>query len=461
MISLRFRSILLCIAAALAACSSAESRTARASESSSADRPLALVDVTVIDGTGAPPRPHMTVVVEGGRIAAIFPVGQGEVPRGAEVPDVAGHYVIPGLIDSHAHLATFDRGEIYPVLLRGILMGGVTTVRDMGGNTAVVARLAREARAADAMTPRIYFSGVVAGPYWFANYDSTRLRYWSGGHPIGRAPGVRALSSDAEIEGIVDEARAMGATGIKVYTDVPPERLAALARAAHARGLRVWTHAIVPPSRPEQVAAAGADVVSHADMLIWSAAGAGDSIGPRAGRSRLLATVTPESPPIRALFDEMKARGTIYEPTILVMAVGMERPASADWSGGDSIVSWAVAVTRAAHRAGVTVVAGTDAVGRETPWIHSELQILVHQVGMTPLEAIRAATETGARALGAQDSLGTVAVGKLADLVVLRADPAADIRNTQAIAHVVRGGRLHRREDAEWETPPLADPPPR
>jgi imidazolonepropionase-like amidohydrolase len=112
----------------------------------------------------------------------------------------------------------------------------------------------------------------------------------------------------------------------------------------------------------------------------------------------------------------------------------------------------------AAHRAGVRLLAGTDDMGRQSPNIHGELQLLVRQVGLTPLEAIRSATQYGAEALGAQDSLGTIAPGKVADLVVLRADPSADIRNTQTIAYVMQRGRLHARTEP-WHRMPLADPP--
>ncbi|HYE96406.1 MAG TPA: amidohydrolase family protein, partial [Rubricoccaceae bacterium] len=111
-----------------------------------------------------------------------------------------------------------------------------------------------------------------------------------------------------------------------------------------------------------------------------------------------------------------------------------------------------------AHALGVPLVAGTDALGRETPNIHSELQLFVEQVGLTPLEAIQAATAHGAAALGLADSTGTVAVGKWADLLVLRANPAEDIRNTQTIRYVIRGGQVYQRTEA-WETPAQARPP--
>ncbi|HEX8454256.1 MAG TPA: amidohydrolase family protein [Longimicrobium sp.] len=414
---------------------------------------VALEGVTVIDGTGAPPRPGMTVLVRRGRIAGIFAAGSQRLPAGTRVVPLAGHYVIPGLIDSHVHLATSDRGGIYPSLLRHTLMGGVTTVRDMGGRTEKVAELARAARTDTALSPRIYYSAVVAGPRWFATYDSVRVRYWSAGHVAGSAPGVRMLSADAEIDGIVREARRIGATGIKVYSDVPPARFAALARAARAQGLRVWTHAVVPPTSPGELVAGGAQVMSHSDQVIWAGAPA---VGDRDARRVLLRTVSPQGPAFAALFRAMRQRGVMLEPTLYVMqGRGDGVPARASL---DTLPGWAVDAAAAAHRAGVRLLAGTDDMGRQSPNIHGELQLLVRQVGLTPLEAIRSATQYGAEALGAQDSLGTIAPGKVADLVVLRADPSTDIRNTQTIAYVMQRGRLHARTEP-WHRMPLSDPP--
>lgn len=452
---MRLRSLPILVAAALlAACAGAESRPAPPDGAV-----LVLAGATVVDGTGAIPRPNTTIVVRGRRIAEIFSAGSRELPAGATVLDLRGMYVIPGLIDSHVHLASFDRGGMQRALLRYALLGGVTTVRDMGGNPRIVAALAAEARADSAESPRIFFSAVVAGPRWFATYDSARIRYWSGSSPPGSAPGVRMLAADGQVEAVAEEARRLGAAGIKVYSDVPGDRLAALAAAAHRRGLRAWSHAVVPPARPGQVADAGIDVVSHADQLVWAAAGAGDSIGSRAVRSRLLREAPAASAPIGALLERMRARGTMLEPTLLVMALGAARGEGADRARTDTLLAWAADVTRRAHAMGIPIVAGTDALGMETPNIHSEMQMLVDRAGLSPLEAIRAATQAGARALGAQDSLGTVAAGRLADLVVLRADPAADIRNTQTVEYVVRGGRVHRRTEP-WQVPQLAAPPP-
>lgn len=254
------------------------------------------------------------------------------------------------------------------------------------------------------------------------------------------------------------EAARLGATGIKVFGDVPADRLSALVAEAHRAGLRVWSRAVLSPTRPQQVADAGVDGVSHADQLLWAAVPAGTVIGDRAERDRLLPGLRPDDPAVDAVLTTLRERGAVLEPTLLVMQLGRVRDEGRP-GPLEGVPAWAVAAARMAHALGVPIVAGTDALGTETPNIHAELQLLVSQVGLSPLEAIQAATQHGARVLGLADSVGTVAVGKGADLVVLRADPAADIRNTQTLRYVIRAGQLF--EPGErWEAPPLASPPP-
>ena len=106
-------------------------------------------------------------------------------------------------------------------------------------------------------------------------------------------------------------------------------------------------------------------------------------------------------------------------------------------------------MTRRANRVGIPIVAGTDAIGGSAANLHAELQLLVDSAGLSPLEALRAATVNGARAIGLQDSLGTIAPGKIADLVVLRGDPSRDIRNTQTVTMVIKARSRVRADDAD------------
>jgi hypothetical protein len=216
----------------------------------------------------------------------------------------------------------------------------------------------------------------------------------------------------------------------------------------------VWAHAVVPPARPDEVVLAGADVVSHADQLVWITRPGGFD-GSRETRARLMTEFAPTSAPITALLDSMRARGTLFEPTLYVMQQGgFQRGETGPPS---QVAQWSIDVTREAQRRGVRIVAGTDAIGLRTPFLHAELQLLVRQAGFTPLEAIRAATENAAAALGLADSTGTITVGKWADLVVLDADPSADIRNTQTVRMVLRGGVVHERPAGQWELAPGAE----
>src|SRR3954470_21279597 len=153
------------------------------------DTQLALAHVTVIDGTGAPARPDRTLVIRGGRIIAELASGSAEPPAGAEVLDLRGRWVIPGLIDTHVHLATDpsagDRRDLVVQRLRNALHGGVTTVRDMAGDGRALAELARAALVGDIESPAIYYAALFAGPEFFTD---PRVLAVSRGVSPGEAP---------------------------------------------------------------------------------------------------------------------------------------------------------------------------------------------------------------------------------------------------------------------------------
>jgi imidazolonepropionase-like amidohydrolase len=420
---------------------------------------LVLEDVTVIDGTGAAPRPGMTIVISEGRIAALFPTAGGTPPAGATRLDVAGRFVMPGLIDAHVHLATTERPAlILASLMQATLLGGVTSVRDMGGNGDVVSALARAAEVPGALSPAVYRAAVFAGPdsFWFTD---RRAPWFSGKQPPSATPWLVRVDGATDIRGAVRRAKAWGAKGVKMYSDLTPGQMDAIAGAARREGLSVWSHATVTPARPGAAIDARVNSLSHAEYLAWEGRTGvrADLFGRPAGMLAAMVAVPPDGEVIRSLLKRMRERSVMLEPTLFI-GVQTASFAGDDRPRLDQQVAYAAAVTALAQAAGVGIVAGTDALGGSSPNLHAELQLLVRRAGLTPLQAIRAATFNAARATGAADEIGSVVVGRRADLVVLDRNPAEDIRNTQTIHAVIRAGVVHRRV-LPMAAPPFAEPP--
>ncbi|MGA9340817.1 MAG: amidohydrolase family protein [Rhodanobacteraceae bacterium] len=412
--------------------------------------PLLLTHVAVIDGTGAPEQAEMTIAIDGDRIAAVYPDGSRPVPAGARVKDLGGHYVIPGLNDAHVHITDVEPDMAhYQTFLRALLLGGVTGIRDMAGDDRLLAYLARQSNSDAFDSPDIFYVALMAGPSFFA--EDKRAQGASEGEPLGFAPWMQAISNTTDIPMAVAEAKGTGATGLKLYANLSPTQVKLITAEAHKQGLRVWTHATIFPATPGDAVAAGADTISHSPYLVWEGAPiVPDDYGVRAMGD--FKHVAPDAPKLVALFDAMKRHGTILDATLLVFRdEAKEHPDKV----GAGIMPWSYAVTRLAHRQGVAIDAGTDDAGlpsddkgpdtRAAPTVHQEMELLVEHCGFTPIEAIEAATQIGARALGQGANRGTIAPGKLADLVVLTADPANNIRNTTQIAFVMKNGKVYSR----------------
>jgi imidazolonepropionase-like amidohydrolase len=410
-----------------------------------------LEHATLIDGTGAPARPGTSILIEGGRIRGVYPDGSRSRPAGATNEDLSGRYVIPGLIDAHVHLTDEDTTMAqYQALLRALLEGGVTGVRDMAGDARVLAYLAREAELDRSVSPDIAYSALLAGPAMAV--ADPRSQAASRGLLPGTAPYSIPVSGTTDVALAMAEAKGTGATGVKLYADLPAALVRELAAQAHRQGLLVWTHATIFPAGPEDAVEAGADTLSHAAYLVWQAAPR--IPGDYALRARGDFTgIRPDDPRILAVLEAMKARGTILDATVAVFVdEAAKRPDAVAAGIGD----WSVAVTRLAHEKGVLIDAGTDSAGlpfsalskdgvsqNAAPAIRGELEVLVDRCGFTPLEAIHAGTQVSAMALGAETRQGVVEPGLAADLVVLAADPSVDIRNVSKVVAVYKNGKRY------------------
>jgi imidazolonepropionase-like amidohydrolase len=411
----------------------------RAQTSRDSSSQIALTGVTLIDGTGHAPERNETILTKGERIVAVFPDGAHPLPAGVTVLKLTGRFVIPGLIDSHVHIATDPSGEDNRLRterrLRKALLGGVTTVRDMAGDTRALASLQRDALLGEIESPDIYFAALFSGPAFFAD---PRTHAAARGAVAGQVPWMRAITDTTDIHQAVAEARGTGATAIKLYAELNGDLARRITTEAHAQGLMVWAHASLTIAMPMDVVTAGADAISHAPLL----ARAMDSTDYRAAlHAPASARLDIRNAKLDAVLREMIRRHTVFEPTLFIFQA--EEP---------SVSPLGAAVTRRAHELGVTIIAGTDTLGDADsdqltlPYLHNELALLVSVGGLNTAEALASATRNAAAVVGAESSIGTIEPGKLADIVVLRSDPLRDIRNTRSIELVIKRGRVYRRQ---------------
>lgn len=451
---------LAALAALLAACSGA------------APADLAITNVTVIDAVYGV-RAGQTVVVDSGRIVSVQDAG-GSV-RAATTVDGAGRYLIPGLWDFHVHL-TYD--PRLTAAMPGLFLNhGITSVRDTGGELEAVLAAVRPMRADSATAPRVFYAGPLL--------DGADVVYTGEGRP---ALGIANPDVETARANIARLAEA-GVDFVKIYEMVSPEVFAVLADEAKARGLPIDGH--VPLSMRARDVGPRVQSLEHLRNIEMDCAARPEALLAERrrrlrnpgrlsgfelrtslhGLQRSSAVAAYSEAECAQVLAAMKA--TIQVPTLRLNALGIQPPFTrADWQAtldklpADVATEWATAGQRAGQaagpmrdnrygefslhlvkkmqEAGVPIGAGTDTpIGFAAPGysLHNELEMLV-RAGLPPIEALRAATLRPAEFFGKAGEMGTIAPGMLADLVLLEADPLADITNTKRIEAVVTKGRL-------------------
>ncbi len=427
-------------------------------QSAPGDPALQIENVTVIDVTGGPSKSHQTVIVRDGRIADIgpaeaFPDSKESITR----IDGKGKFLIPGLWDMHVHTVFgdwFPRGESISLPL--FIANGVTGVRDMGGELDTLQQWRKQIAAGTLLGPRM----VISGPM----LDGPRPRF----------PSSIAVTTAADGRRAVDDLKQRGVDFIKLQSLIPRDAVFAIADEARKQGIAFEGH--VPDSvRASEASNAGQRSFEHLIGIFEGSSPLEDEFlqgGKTPGK--FLASFDPNR---AAKLFALLARNQTWQCPTLVWERGgnlieeidfahdprakyvpaywkevtwkrftdeIRRDTTDDLPTRRRFVAKELDVVDQMHHSGIPFLAGTDTAPGVYVFpgfsLHEELQLFV-AAGFTPLEALQTATVSPAKFLGMEDSAGSVAKGKLADLVLLDANPLDDIRNTQKINAVIVNGR--------------------
>jgi imidazolonepropionase-like amidohydrolase len=412
------------------------------SPASSPSTSVAIVGATLVDGTGRAAIPDSVVVMQGDRIVAAGPRSKVKLPKGTRTIDGRGKWLLPGLWDMHAHFQQVEWGPIY-------LAAGVTTVRDCANEFEFITSVRDSIDAGRGLGPRLLLAGIV-------DSDS----------PM--AIGVTRINAASDVAGVVDRYKKAGFRQIKIYSSVKPELVPVIAAETHKAGLTLTGH--VPNGmRATQGVEAGMDQINHLHFVL-------NEIYPQeklramppADAAKALRALDFNSPEAQRVVKTLVQHHTVVDPTVALLEwiwhpqrVPFEKlePGAAKIPQALSIMFKGTGVsddraeyTAAAldkmleligvlHKAGVPIVVGTD---QTVPGhsVHREIELYV-KAGMTPMEAIQAATIVSARAMGLEKESGTIEAGKIADLILLDADPLASVANTRRINRVITRGRAY------------------
>jgi len=393
--------------------------------------------VTVFGGATVDGRSATSIVVHGQRIEMVVP--DEDAPAVAGYVDLTGCFVIPGLIDTHQHLATPPDRPVAETVLARQVAGGVTVVRDMADDLRQISDLARATLVGEIPGPDICYAALMAGPSFF---DDPRTWQVCQGAIPGDMPWMQAITPDSDLPLAVARAKGTGATAIKIYADLPASVVAAITAEAHRQQMRVWAHATVFPASPMDLVAAGVDVLSHATLLPFEGQDLSQASYKNKPAIDYARFASEDDPVMAALFAEMRARGTILDATASLWA------ASVSDLGGSrrNMAELSVHLTRQAYQAGVQITTGSDyetAADSAWPALIDEMFFLNNDCGIPSAEVIRAATETAARSAGVLDDTGTLAPGKLANFVAVDGDPAADLTRLRRPRCTVKRGHPH------------------
>lgn len=412
-----------------------------------ANEALLIRNITLIDGTGAKPLPNASVLIVGGRISEIT-TETVSPPDGATVIDGDGNYLIPGLIDSHMHLPGGRTGpgnremimdtETGLKVLHGFLYAGVTAVYDSGNHDKYIYKMRRDALAGRIVSPRIYATGSLVAKK--DGYACCAGATTMDGFEDGKAKLDALFANKPDMLKFTRDRRGMGPRGQDLPL-IPDNDFSRLIRYAKDNGVRTTIH-IADEKAARLAIAAGVDALAHPVFLADASTGFAEYVAEQGvviSSTALLFGAVGRVELDNSFFDDPLFTETLTEEELQFNKVTeRDRYASSGMSGWMRGVLPAVLRNlKQLHDAGAIIAMGTDRlIG---PMVHMEMELLA-EAGISPLDVITLSTLNGAKYIGVEEYLGSIEIGKRADMVILSEDPTIDIRNSRSIERVFING---------------------
>ena len=384
---------------------------------------IAIVNGDVFDADRGVMLPKHTVVVRGDRILSVGPSATAQVPADATVIDAAGKTVMPGMMDMHSHL--FLTSE----LTRAVsdLAGGITTVRDLASDFDVAVSLRDRSNAGTVLSPRVILAGFLEGP-----------GLWAG-------PSEAIVTTEAEALAWIRRYADNGFRQIKLYNLVQQDLVPVIADETHRRGMRLSGHVPRGLSTPAAVQL-GFDEINHAAFLFSTFFPESLYIPTMRAYSTVsqiaAATIDVDGPQVTALLDLLKAKGTVIDGTWQLWLsgnapAGLGIPAAGADSTANRINNAYMRMLKRVYDAGIPLVPGTDGSS-----FNGELE-LYERAGIPAPQVLRIATIVSAMTMGDDKEYGSIAPGKVADIIIVDGRPAERVADLRKVERVMRAGRLY------------------
>ena len=415
---------------------------------------IAITNARLFDPVTLKTTPATTVIVRGNRIESVGADGSVAIPAEAERIDAHGRTLLPGLWDMHQHFGPGD----------GLLdiASGVTDARDLGNDVDFIVGLRKQFDAGDDVGPHIVMAALIDGPGKYTG------------------PTKLVVDSESDVRKVIDRVQPLGFEQTKIYSSIRPDLVPFIARYSHEHGMRVSGH-IPANMRAEEAVRDGYDEIQHANFLMlnfWPDVKETQTPLRFTAVAERGAALDLSSAEVRHFIELLRDRKIVIDPTLGVfeglfvarkgemspsyaaisdrlppqvrrgfLTGGLVVPVGKDQRYHDSFVKM-MALVKAMHDAGVPMVAGTDALAGFS--LHRELELYV-QAGIPAPDVLRIATLGAATVTRRADKLGSIAPGKVADMVLFDGDPTTNISDVRKVATVIKDGNIYDPREVEKE----------